>query len=280
LPHFLIENRPETNRSNISGDEEKQFMKRRQLLSYVGMGAAAALGTSLSAERGVGQAALQSGGVSVRSLGHSSFLLTGSGQRILVNPFKSLGCTAGYPAPAVGSDLVIISSQLLDEGAVEVVPGNPQLLYEAGSYEVKGIKFQGIAIDHDRNGGRRFGVNVAWRWTQGGVTLLHLGGAAAPITLEQKILMGSPDVVFIPVGGGPKSYNAEEAKDAIKVLNPKIVIPTQYKTSAAKGECELTNVDAFLSLMTGTTVRKSGSTIDLSKSSLPTSGMVIQVLNA
>jgi len=248
-------------------------MKRRQLLGYVGMGATLALGSSA----GVVQA--QSGGVTVRSLGHMSFLISGNGQRILVNPFKSIGCTAGYPAPKVSTDLVLISSQLLDEGAVDVVPGNPQLLYEAGAYDVKGTKFQGIATDHDRVGGKRFGTNVAWRWTQGGLTMLHLGGSAAPIGLEQKILMGSPDVVFVPVGGGPKAYTPEEAAAAIKVLNPKIVVPMQYKTSAAKGECELGDVDKFLSLMSGVSVRRASGAIDVTRSSLPAT-MVIQVINA
>ena len=248
-------------------------MKRRQLLGYVGMGATLALGSSAGLVRA------QSGGVSVRSLGHMSFLISGNGQRILVNPFKSIGCTAGYPAPKVSTDLVLISSQLLDEGAVDVVPGNPQLLYEAGAYDVKGTKFQGIATEHDRVGGRRFGTNVAWRWTQGGVTMLHLGGSAAPIGLEQKILMGSPDVVFVPVGGGPKAYTPEEAAAAIKVLNPKIVVPMQYKTSAAKGECELGDVDKFLALMTGVSVRRASGAIDVTKSGLPAS-MIIQVINA
>ena len=248
-------------------------MKRRQLLGYVGMGATLALGSSA----GVVQA--QSGGVTVRSLGHMSFLISGNGQRILVNPFKSIGCTAGYPAPKVSTELVLISSQLLDEGAVDVVPGNPQLLYEAGAYDVKGTKFQGIATDHDRVGGKRFGTNVVWRWTQGGVTMLHLGGSAAPIGLEQKILMGSPDVVFVPVGGGPKAYTPEEAAAAIKVLNPKIVVPMQYKTSAAKGECELGDVDKFLALMSGVSVRRASGAIDVTKASLPAS-MVIQVINA
>ena len=248
-------------------------MKRRQLLGYVGMGATLALGSSAGLVRA------QSGGVTVRSLGHMSFLISGNGQRILVNPFKSIGCTAGYPAPKVSTDLVLISSQLLDEGAVDVVPGNPQLLYEAGAYDVKGTKFQGIATEHDRVGGRRFGTNVAWRWTQGGVTMLHLGGSAAPIGLEQKILMGSPDVVFVPVGGGPKAYTPEEAAAAIKVLNPKIVVPMQYKTSAAKGECELGDVDKFLALMTGVSVRRASGAIDVTKSGLPAS-MIIQVINA
>ena len=248
-------------------------MKRRQLLGYVGMGATLALGSSAGVVRA------QSGGVTVRSLGHMSFLISGNGQRILINPFKSIGCTAGYPAPKVSTDLVLISSQLLDEGAVDVVPGNPQLLYEAGAYDVKGTKFQGIATDHDRVGGKRFGTNVAWRWTQGGVTMLHLGGSAAPIGLEQKILMGSPDVVFVPVGGGPKAYNPEEAAAAIKVLNPKIVVPMQYKTSAAKGECELGDVNQFLALMSGVSVRRASGAIDVTKASLPAS-MVIQVINA
>ena len=248
-------------------------MKRRQLLGYVGMGATLALGSSAGVVRA------QSGGVTVRSLGHMSFLISGNGQRVLVNPFKSIGCTAGYPAPKVSTDLVLISSQLLDEGAVDVVPGNPQLLYEAGAYDVKGTKFQGIATDHDRVGGKRFGTNVAWRWTQGGVTMLHLGGSAAPIGLEQKILMGSPDVVFVPVGGGRKAYTPEEAAAAIKVLNPKIVVPMQYKTSAAKGECELGDVDKFLSLMSGVSVRRASGAIDVTRSSLPAT-MVIQVINA
>lgn len=242
-------------------------------MGYVGMGATLALGSSAGVVRA------QSGGVTVRSLGHMSFLISGNGQRVLVNPFKSIGCTAGYPAPKVSTDLVLISSQLLDEGAVDVVPGNPQLLYEAGAYDVKGTKFQGIATDHDRVGGKRFGTNVAWRWTQGGVTMLHLGGSAAPIGLEQKILMGSPDVVFVPVGGGPKAYTPEEAAVAIKVLNPKIVVPMQYKTSAAKGECELGDVDKFLSLMSGVSVRRASGAIDVTRSSLPAT-MVIQVINA
>jgi len=29
-------------------------------------------------------------------------------------------------------------------------------------------------------------MNVAWRWTQAGISIVHLGGAAAPIELEQE----------------------------------------------------------------------------------------------
>ena len=248
-------------------------MKRRQFI-YAGAGLVASAGVELVATK----AQAQSGGLSVRYLGHMCFLFTGSGQRILVNPFRSQGCTAGYRAPKVETDLVMISSQILDEGAVDIVPGNPKLLYEAGAYNVGGLKIQGVATDHDRLGGKRFGRNIAWRWSQGGLNLVHLGGTAAPITLEQKILIGSPDVVFLPVGGGAKAFDPQEAKQALQVLNAKMIVPMYYRTAAAKDQCDIGGLDAFLSAMSGTPVRKGGSSMSLSKADLPKEGSVIQVM--
>lgn len=245
-------------------------MKRRQFIQYAGAGLVAGA-VPIAAQA-------QSGGLTVQYLGHMCFLFTGGGRRILVNPFRSAGCTAGYRAPKVAADLVMISSQILDEGAVDVVPGNPKLLVESGAYDINGFKAQGIAMDHDRVGGKRFGRNIAWRWSQGGLNVVHLGGAAAPITLEQKILIGSPDVVFLPVGGGAKAYDPQEAKQALQVLNAKIIVPMYYRTAAAKEQCDIGGLDAFLSVMSGTPVRKGGSSISLSKANLPKDGSVIQVM--
>jgi L-ascorbate metabolism protein UlaG (beta-lactamase superfamily) len=247
-------------------------------MGYAGAGLVTALVTDSVYEF---QATAQSGNsLSIQWLGHSCFLLNGSGTKILVNPFRAVGCTAGYRSPKVSADLVLISSQLLDEGDVEDLPGNPKLIYEPGVYEFKGIKFQGIALEHDRKGGRQFGKNTAWEWKQGGVNILHLGGAAAPISIEQKILMGRPDVAFVPVGGGSKAYNAQEAKQAVQTLNPKILIPTQYRTQAADpAQCDISPLDQFLTVMQGVTVRHSDSnTITVSSSKLP-SNTVIQVLS-
>jgi L-ascorbate metabolism protein UlaG (beta-lactamase superfamily) len=255
-------------------------MKRRQLIGYAGVGLLSTLAMTLSAKSqpAVAQAG---GGLSVRWLGHTCFLFAGSGARILVNPFRTLGCTAGYRPPKVETDLVLISSQLLDEGAVEEIPGNPQLIYEAGVYQFKGTQIQGIAIDHDREKGRRFGTNVAWLWTQGGIKILHLGGAAAPITIEQKILMGRPDVLFVPVGGGSKAYNPQEAQAAVKTINPRLVIPTHYRTQAADpAACDIVQLDEFLQLMEGIPVRRSQSdTIAIKPADLPKEGIAIQVLS-
>lgn len=231
-------------------------MKRRQLLQYAGTGVLSAIATTWVSRWNPSAAQSPENAVTIQFLGHTCFLFTGNGVRILVNPFRNLGCTDQYRLPQIEADIVLISSQLLDEGAAIDIPGNPQILYEPGVFQFRGIEFQGISIDHDREGGRRFGKNVAWRWTQSGVNILHLGGAAAPISIEEKILMGRPDVALIPVGGGPKAYNAVEARDAMAVLNPKVAIPTHYRTEAANDSCDLAPVDEFLKLVQGQPVKQ------------------------
>ena len=255
-------------------------MKRRQLIHYAG----AALLTTLVTTLATGfqaDSAPNSDSLAIKWLGHTCFLFTSSGTNILVNPFRTLGCTVGYRAPKVDTELVLISSQLLDEGAVEQLPGNPRLIYEPGVYEFRGIQVQGIATNHDRQGGKRFGTNVTWRWSQGGINILHLGGAAAPITTEQKILMGRPDLLLVPVGGGSKAYTPQQAAQAIQSLNPKLIIPTQYRTQAADATtCDIVALDEFLALMAGMPVRRSTSdTINLLPADLPENGSAIQVLS-
>ena len=256
-------------------------MKRRDLIRYTGASVLATLGTmGTSAFRAtLAQSANQS--LSVQWLGHSAFLFSGSGMKILVNPFRTLGCTAGYRLPRVKADLVLISSQLWDEGAAEGLPGNPKVLFEPGVYEINGLKIQGVPSPHDRVNGNRFGTNVAWRWTQGGIRVVHMGGAASPISDEAKILLGTPDLALIPVGGGPKTYTPEEAKQAMMTLNPRIMIPTQYQTVASdKKTCDLAPVKNFLDLVEGMNLSFiKGNEMVLSRNNLPKSGTLIRVFN-
>ncbi len=253
-------------------------MKRRRLMHYAQAALLTSLGTGVAARWQSAQA--QSSGLTVQWLGHTCFLFTGGGRRILVNPFRPVGCTAKYRPPQVAADFVLISSRLLDEGVVEGLPGKPKLLFEPGLYRVDGLQFQGIRTLHDRANGFRFGTNTAWLWTQGGLKILHLGGIASPITLEQKILMGRPDLLLVPVGGSAKAYTPEEAKVAIATLEPKIVVPTHYRTQAANVEaCDLQPVDDFLTLMKNVPVRRISNPLSLSSGNLPTPSPTIYLFS-
>lgn len=252
-------------------------MKRRQLMGYAGAGLLTAMGaewvSSLQAH------AQGNDSLSIQWLGHSCFLFTGGGLRVLVNPFRPAGCTAKYRPIKVAADLVLISSQLLDEGYVENLSGNPKLIFQPGAYEFRGIKFQGVSLAHDRKGGRQFGMNTSWSWRQGGVRISHLGVPAGAISIEQKTLFGRPDVALIPVGGGAKGYNPQEAQQAIQSLNPRLVIPTHYRTQAADNNCDIVPVDDFLNMMQGTqVVRNNSDSVTVRARSLPET-TTIQVMN-
>ncbi|MCM1981805.1 MBL fold metallo-hydrolase [Lyngbya confervoides] len=253
-------------------------MHRRKFFRLTQLSVISALSTALVPQ--ISARAQSAGSLTVEWLGHSCFLLRGSGNRILINPFQPAGCTANYRAPNVTADLVFISSRLLDEGAIENLPGQPKLLFEPGTYRPNGLSVQGIRTLHDRYNGYRFGTNVAWKWQQAGINILHLGGIASEIGIEQKILMGQPDLLFIPVGGSEKAYTAEEAKQAIDTLQPKVVIPMHYLTAAANPElCDLESVDKFLELMSGRTINRTGrSSLTFQADTLPRSGPVIQVM--
>lgn len=255
-------------------------MQRRRFVQQLGAGFFATLGLGVTSTWQYTQA--QTNGVNIRWLGHTCFVFEGNGRRILVNPFRALGCTAGYAAPIVPADVVLISSRLFDEGgALEGLPGDPPILAETGEFELSPIRMQSIEVDHDRKDGRQFGKNLIWSWQQGGLTIVHMGGAAAPVSVEEQILLGRPDVLCIPVGGGPKAYTADEAVEAIRSLNPRIVIPTHYRTQAANDECDIEGVQTFLDLLQTTPTRQAnGDSVTLSTASLPGGdGMIIQLLS-
>ena len=164
------------------------------------------------------------GEVNVTSYGHSALLVQGGGKSVLLNPFRAVGCASGLKEPRLNVDVILASSELADEGA-RIAKGI--FLVKPGSYRIAGLNLEGFSVAHDRLGGRRFGDSTIWKWKQAGLNFAHLGGAAAPLTAEDKILLGKPDVLVIAVGGGAKVYDGKEAALVVKDLKPNHVIPVQ-----------------------------------------------------
>ena len=204
----------------------------------------------------IGTAApVRAAGVTVTNYGHSALLIRGGGQSVMVNPFRAVGCAKGLAEPRVNATVILASSELPDEGARI---GGGTYLAKPGSYRVGGLNIEGFAAPHDRVGGRRFGQATIWRWQQGGLNFAHLGGTAATLSGEDKVLLGRPDVLIIGVGGGGKVYDGEEAAEVVRALNPRRVIPVQYVNGEAPSGCDQGGVQPFLDAMSGTKVRKVG----------------------
>jgi L-ascorbate metabolism protein UlaG (beta-lactamase superfamily) len=201
------------------------------------------------------------GGVTITSYGHSALLVQGGGARVLLNPFRAVGCAAGLAEPRVGADVILASSTLRDEGAAGVASG--RMLVKPGSYRVAGLQIEGIAAPHDRVGGKRFGFSTLWRWKQGGLDFAHLGGTAGRISPSDKVLLGRPDVLIIGVGGGAKVYTGKEAAEVVRELQPRRVIPVQFRSAPPSEGCDVGSAEPFLQAMAGTTVRRSGRSLSL-----------------
>ena len=199
-------------------------------------------------------------GVTITSYGHSALLIRGGGATVLLNPFKAVACAAGLAEPRVSANVILASSRLLDEGA-PVASG--RMLSSPGSYRVAGLKIEGISAPHDRFGGRRFGQSTLWRWKQGGLEFAHLGGTAAQLTPEDRVLLGKPDVLIIGVGGGAKVYTGAEAAAVVRELNPRRVIQVQYVSGTTPKDCDQSSVDPFLQAMSGTPVKRVGRVLTL-----------------
>ena len=198
----------------------------------------------------------------LKSFGHSQFLIKGNGKSILINPFKAVGCASQFRESLnIEKDLILASSRLADEG---YNPNNDLMFFEPGTYEYDNLIFNGISVPHDRLNGRRYGNATVWTWNQSNFKIVHMGGAAGDITFEDQIIINRPDILFISIGGGIKSYSGEEALNIVEILNPKIIVPVHFlNTKKNIDDCDFSNEDKFLENMSQYKVKYIGKELKL-----------------
>ena len=185
------------------------------------------------------------GDLLLKSLGHGSFLIKGKEKSVLLNPFKAVGCASDLNEPKeINADFILASSKLADEG---YNPNDKLMFVEPGIYKFEDILLNGIEVPHDRVSGRRLGMATVWTWEQNNLKIVHMGGAAGEIDINSQIILSRPDILFISVGGGIKSYNGKEASQIVKILKPSIVIPVHFvRGKNIIDGCDFSNADLFL----------------------------------
>lgn len=179
----------------------------------------------------------------VKWLGHACFLLTSStGLRVLTDPYAS-GSGLDYGKIEEAADIVTVSHEHFDHNNVAAVSGSPQIVRGAGTQEVRGINFKGIACFHDTSGGRERGSNIIFCFTIDGIRICHLGDLGHELSQGQIKEIGDVDLLLIPTGG----YFTIDAAMATRLweqLKPKVTIPMHYKTPRCA--FPISGVDEFL----------------------------------
>ncbi len=202
------------------------------------------------------------GDLLLKSLGHSSFLIKGREKSVLINPFKAIGCASDLNEPkGINADFILASSKLADEG---YNPNDQLMFVKPGFYKFEDILLNGIEVPHDRVGGRRFGMATVWSWEQNNLKIVHMGGAAGEMDINSQIILSRPDILFISIGGGLKSYNGREASDVVKILKPSIVVPVHFERGKnISDNCDFSNADFFLENMQDFKVKYLGKSFEI-----------------
>jgi len=167
----------------------------------------------------------------IKWLGHSSFLITSAkGTRIITDPYIT-GDNLHYGEIKEAADVVTVSHDHFDHNNVAAVKGNPQVYKTPAPAEIKGVKFRGVATEHDENGGRDRGHNMITIMDVDGVKVCHLGDLGHKLSPEQISQIGKVDVLLVPVGGF-FTINAAVATGVSKDLKPKVIIPMHFKNQS------------------------------------------------
>ncbi len=192
--------------------------------------------------------------MSIRWYGQAAFRLQNEGHTVVIDPFGSMEAAAGrglrfgYPPIAgVEADLVLVTQEHLDHNGVEVVGGAPQVVRStAGKFASAVGQVVAVAGEHDPAAGTERGPNTIFVFRLGGVACCHFGDfGQRHLREEQAAAIGRPDLLFLPVGGGPTLDGTRAARIAVD-LGVRWVVPMHYRTEAINF---LEPVDAFLAAL-------------------------------
>ena len=162
----------------------------------------------------------------IRWLGHACFYCQGEGLGLLTDPFDQ---QVGYPLPAVEADLVTVSHDHYDHNAVDLLPGEPEVIRRPGEHKYRSLLVKGYSVYHDEVKGAKRGENIIFTWEMDGVCLCHLGDLGHRLDAKTIEAVGEVDILMVPVGG-VYTIDAQEALEVVKQLKPRVVIPMHYKT--------------------------------------------------
>jgi len=186
--------------------------------------------------------------------GQAAFRLTGPEATVFIDPFGDMSPMAGRgiqfeypPIEGVSADLVLVTHEHLDHNAVGVIDGDaPVLRSTAGKLQSPIGEVVAVASEHDAAAGTERGPNTIFVFDLDGIRVAHFGDfGQRSLREEQAAAIGSPDLVFLPVGAGP-TIGAEQAALIVEELRPRWVVPMHYRTPRIGF---LEPADAFLERM-------------------------------
>jgi L-ascorbate metabolism protein UlaG (beta-lactamase superfamily) len=175
--------------------------------------------------------------------GHSLFALeTADGHTLVTDPFDA---SVGYVMGRLQGDVVTVSHEHHDHNNTSLVDGSPIVIRGEGIYEpLPNVRVTGIPSFHDEEQGARRGRNTLYLMEMDGLRLLHLGDLGHGLNQAALNAIGRIDILMVPVGGY-YTIDFNQAVVLCQALNPRIILPMHYRTTAS-GRLPIATVEDFL----------------------------------
>ncbi len=162
--------------------------------------------------------------------GLGSFKITNKNFTAIINPFSK---ESGLTPPRGAADLVMLSDTA-DElhSYTQSLTGDPFIIDTPGEFDVKDFAVNAIPIWNDKH------LVTAHLIQTEGMTILNLGNVNELKLNEDEVEdLGDVDILLVPVGGN-SVMDYDKAAKAVNMIEPKIVIPMDYKTDGVKTDFE------------------------------------------
>ncbi|MEM1675566.1 MAG: MBL fold metallo-hydrolase [Desulfurococcaceae archaeon] len=166
--------------------------------------------------------------VIVKWHGHACVeIVKNDGYVIVIDPHD--GGSIGLKKPDVKADLVLVTHEHFDHNSVETVSKESTRVLRVfhGETIIDSIVVRGYKTYHDKNEGRRRGINTIYYLLINSFKIVHLGDLGHIPSDELINEIHGVDLLIIPVGGTYTIY-PDEAWRIIEIAKPVNVLPIHY----------------------------------------------------
>ncbi len=208
----------------------------------------------------------------IQYFGLSSFKFTSKDVTSVIDPFSK---ESGLTPPRGAADLIILSekdNELYSQ--ISGFSGEPFIVDGPGEYDVKEHTITGIPVKDSE--GKYITIYLI---EIDGVKILHMAHIKKLALSKDEIEdIGTVDILLVPVGG-EDVLDYDDAAKAVNFVEPRIVIPMQYKMDGLK--LKLNGEEKFLKEMGGKEERLDKLSIkkkDLPAEDAPTKVVILEPL--
>lgn len=168
--------------------------------------------------------------------GHSCFSVTYDQFTFVIDPYKD-NTVPGLVPLSLFADEVYVTHDHSDHSYTKAVTIRDNT-------RTSPFTLTRIPCAHDDSEGKKRGMSDILLFEREGLRIAHLGDIGEVLSDDKLEPLKGLDAVMIPVGG-LYTIDAQEAKELIDKIKPRVVIPMHYRTERI-GYSELHHLDDFL----------------------------------